>query len=235
MSCSEIKERLDSVKERIRQAAQRTNRNPEEIKLLAVSKLVKVERIQEAVNAGVTILGENYVQEARGKIDRINGEVKWHFIGHLQRNKVKYALEMFDMIQSLDSLALAEEIQRQAEKKNRIASTLVQVILGGEETKSGIRPEGVAGFLKDLAPLNRIEVKGFMLIPPFFADPEKSRPFFQRLRRLRDEMRALTLPSRNSLDELSMGMSNDFEVAIEEGATIVRVGTAIFGPRTKRD
>lgn len=225
-----ISENLAAVTERMRQAALRCRRNPGEIRLVAVSKTVSPEKIREAIKAGVTILGENYIQEARKKIEEIGGAIEWHFIGHLQSNKVKYAVDLFTMIHSVDSVSLAEELNRAAEKRNKIIPVLVQVNISGEETKSGINPEETARLLTELSSMDRLSVRGLMTMPPWFENQEAARPYFIALRKLRDELSERHIKNI-TLRELSMGMSGDFEVAIEEGATLVRVGTAIFGPR----
>ena len=224
---SEIRENLLRVRERIEGAARRAGRDPKEINLVAVSKTVEVERIREAIDAGVIILGENYVQEAQKKIEQIGKLVAWHFIGHLQSNKAKYAVNLFDAIHSLDSIPLAEELNRRAEKADRKIPVMIEVNLSGEPTKFGTEEEKVFGIAKKVLDLGNLSLEGLMTMPPYFDDPEMNRPFFVRLRALKDKMAEEGI----SMKELSMGMSNDFEVAIEEGATYVRVGTAIFGAR----
>lgn len=224
---SSIKENYLKVIERIGNAAQRAGRDPADIKLVAVSKTVDIPRIKEAIEAGVKILGENYVQEAQKKIEEIGREICWHFIGHLQTNKAKYAVKLFDMIHSLDSIQLAEELNRRAEKEGNIMKVMLEVNLSGEKSKFGIEEEGVIKLAKRVLELRNLELIGLMTMPPYFEDPEMSRPYFIRLRELKEKMEKEGIPVK----ELSMGMSNDFEVAIEEGATYVRIGTAIFGPR----
>lgn len=220
-----LRENLAAVERRIANAARRVGRDPSEIKLVAVSKMHPVSVLRETIGAGATIFGENKVQEAESKIVEIGRDaVKWHLIGHLQSNKARKAVQLFDVIQSVDSLELAERLERICQEENRDSlSIFVQVDLAGEATKSGIAeadlPE-LVGFLKSSKYLG---FDGLMILPPYFEDAERTRPFFKRLRELRDEI----LPG----GELSMGMSHDFEIAIEEGATIVRVGTAIFGER----
>lgn len=229
---SSIAENIKVVRERMESACRRAGRNPSEIKLVAVSKTVDINRIREAVLSGISIIGENRVQEAREKIEEFNRlqtsdfrlqTVSWHMVGHLQTNKAKTAVMLFDLIHSVDSLHLAEEIDRQAGKVGKIQKVLLEVNLAGEETKHGIPKEDAIDLLKEISKLNNISVEGLMTIPPFTEDPEEARPYFKELRELRDRT--------NGLRELSMGMSNDFEIAIEEGATIVRIGTAIFGER----
>ncbi|MFN3476128.1 MAG: YggS family pyridoxal phosphate-dependent enzyme [Candidatus Methylomirabilales bacterium] len=226
-----LKERLEEVKRRMAEAALRAGRDPGEVQLVAVSKTVPIPGIREAIEAGVTILGENRVQEAKAKIAELAGLAHWHLVGHLQTNKAKLAVQLFDLIHSLDSLRLARELDKFGKVFGKPVEVLVQVKLSEEETKSGL-PEGeVLPLLKALADLPSISVKGLMVFPPYFPDPEAVRPYFRRLRELRDQLREEALPENVKLDHLSMGMSHDFEVAIEEGATLVRIGTAIFGPR----
>jgi pyridoxal phosphate enzyme (YggS family) len=224
---SGIKENLLRVQERIERAAQRAGRDPKEIKLVAVSKTVEVARIREAVEAGVSILGENYVQEAQKKIEEVGRRVAWHFIGHLQSNKAKYAVHLFDMIHSLDSLPLAEELNRRAKRSDTKINVLIEVNISGEATKFGADEEKVRTLAQRILDLDHLSLEGLMTMPPYFESAEMSRPYYVRLRELKEKMVKEGIPMR----ELSMGMSNDFEVAIEEGATYVRVGTAIFGPR----
>ena len=225
-----VADNLASIQERISKAALRADRDPAAIRLVAVSKTVSAESIQQAIAAGVTILGENYVQEARNKIARIGKQVEWHFIGHLQSNKAKYAVELFSMVHSVDRLSLAEELDQEANKQGKIVPVLIQVNISGEESKSGIDPQGTLQLLERIAALQHLAVHGLMAMPPWFEDPEDARPYLNALRKLREELANKKIHGV-SLQELSMGMSGDFEVAIEEGATLVRVGTAIFGPR----
>lgn len=222
---------LRSVKKRIENAAARAGRDASRIKLVAVTKGVEPERIIEAVNAGHLTFGENYAQEFRLKkeiIERaVAGNVEWHFIGRLQKNKVKYLVGEVGLIHSLDSISVAREIEKKAMALGVRVPVLIEVNTGGEETKGGVRVEDVEGFLKSLGEFPSIEVRGLMTMPPYFDDPAMARPYFRQLRELRDRLSA----KYPGLRELSMGMSGDFEAAIEEGATIVRVGTTIFGPR----
>jgi pyridoxal phosphate enzyme (YggS family) len=231
MSTTPTETKLEKVKERIAQAALRTGRSPGDIQLVAVSKTVSVSTLQQAIKAGVTILGENYLQEARKKIEEIGQVVRWDFIGHLQSNKAKYVVDLFDIIQSVDRLSLAKEINRQAVKKRKTVKVLLQVNISGEEAKSGIDPVEAVSLAKETFSLPNLSVQGLMTMPPYFDDPEKARPYFVALRELRDTLRK-EHGEFSDLKELSMGMSADFEIAIEEGATIIRVGTAIFGERT---
>ncbi|MGD9412656.1 MAG: YggS family pyridoxal phosphate-dependent enzyme [Desulfobacterales bacterium] len=222
---------MEQVKERIRQAAESCNRDADSIRLVAVSKTIAADTVREAIEAGVTILGENYVQEARDKFNAlVQYPVSWHFIGHLQSNKAKYGVRLFDLIHSVDSLKLARELDKQAAKVDKVQHILVQVNISGEDTKSGISADEAPGLIAEISQLKNIAVKGLMTMPPYFYQPEKVRPFFAALRELRDRIKAQSLP-HVSMDELSMGMTGDFEVAIKEGATLVRIGTAIFGER----
>ena len=208
-------------------AAQRSGRDPREIKLVAVSKTVDVVRIKEAVEAGASIFGENYVQEAQKKIEEIGRSVAWHFIGHLQSNKAKHAVRLFDVVHSVDSLALAEELNRRAEQAGRVLKVMMEVNLSGETTKFGADEESVLNLAKMIRHLHHLSLEGLMTMPPYFDSPEMSRPYYIGLRELKERMVREGIPMK----ELSMGMSNDFEIAVEEGATFVRVGTAIFGTR----
>jgi len=228
-----LKTRLDNVRDRIQNTARRCNRDPLSIQLVAVSKTVSAETVREAIEAGdVTIFGENYVQEAREKINSLMAypEVNWHFIGHLQSNKAKYAVRLFDLIHSVDSFKLARELNKQALKIGKIQSILIQINISQEDTKSGISPDKALDLISEISRFEHVAIKGLMTMPPYFNQPEKVRPFFAALRDLRDELNSKGIPSVD-LQELSMGMTGDFEAAIEEGATYVRVGTAIFGER----
>jgi pyridoxal phosphate enzyme (YggS family) len=227
---SEISENLARLWERIEMAARRSGRNPAAVRLVAVSKTVEAERVLQAIEGGVKILGENYVQEAQKKIEALGHEVAWHFIGHLQTNKAKVATRLFDLIHSVDSLTLAEELHRQALKGGKMLPILLQVNIGGEATKFGAQEKEIIRLAEKLSELEGLAVKGLMTLPPYSDDPESSRPYFIELRKLSERLAQQKLP-RIRMEELSMGMSNDFGVAIEEGATLVRVGTAIFGPR----
>jgi pyridoxal phosphate enzyme (YggS family) len=224
---SSIKENYLKVMERIEKAARLAGRDPAEIKLVAVSKTVETSRIKEAIEAGISILGENYVQEAQKKIEEIGRPVSWHFIGHLQSNKAKYAVRLFDMIHSVDSLSLAQELNRRAEKAGQIIKVLIEVNISGEATKFGTDEALVFGIARGIVNLGNLSLEGLMTMPPYFDSPEMSRPYYIKLRDLKEKMAKEGI----SMRELSMGMSNDFEIAIEEGATFVRVGTAIFGAR----
>lgn len=222
-----ISANLSHILKRIKLAAERAGRDAETIKLVAVTKNVGIPKIREAIAGGVTIIGENRIQEAREKFNEIGSTVQWHFIGHLQTNKVKYLFDIFSLIHSVDSLPLAEEIQKRAEKKGIKTDILIEVNISGEKTKFGISPEKVIALARDISKLKNINLKGLMTIPPFSESPEDSRQYFRMLRTLVTDVKKDGI----KINELSMGMSNDFEVAIEEGATIIRIGTAIFGER----
>lgn len=211
-------------------AARRCGRRPEDITIVCAAKTKSPEEVRAAIMAGATDIGENYVQEAREKIAQVPEPVHWHLIGHLQRNKAKAAVRLFTMIHSLDTVALAQELHRQGEKQGKIVRALIEVNLAGEPTKSGIASALVEPLLEAVSTLPFLRVEGFMTIPPPGADAEASRPYFQELARVRDRYPRFQTPSI-ALHELSMGMTDDYQVAIEEGATIVRIGRAIFGER----
>ena len=226
-----MKNRLSSIYRRIAAAARDSGRRPEDIRLVAVSKTVPIERLLEAVGLGVTILGESYIQESREKFNALYAHsVSWHFIGHLQSNKAKYAVRMFDLIHSVDSLKLSREIDKEAGKIDKIQQVLVQVNLGEESGKSGVLLDDTARLVTEMSRLPHVKVKGLMTMPPYFNAPEKARPYFKSLRRLRDQLATMYIPGV-CMTELSMGMTGDFEVAVQEGATLVRIGTAVFGER----
>ena len=216
--------------DRIGDAAKKVGRRPEEIKLLAASKSQDVELIRLAIASGVRMIGENYVQEAESKIKAVSKSVEWHMIGHVQRNKAKMAVKIFDLIQTLDSAALALELNKEGQKQEKKVRALIEVNLGGEATKSGIAEDKVQELLKVVGDLTYLRVEGLMTVPPFKEDPEEQRSYFRSLRELQMELEKLKIPNA-TLKELSMGMTHDYAVAVEEGATIVRIGTALFGPR----
>jgi pyridoxal phosphate enzyme (YggS family) len=226
-----IADNLKTVMDRIASAAQRAGRDPSSVKLVVVTKTVDPVRIREAVAAGAKILGENRVQEAKEKIEELGNIASWHLIGRLQTNKAKYAVKLFDLIHSVDSVELAKELDRQAAKINKVQPVLIEVSIAGEESKAGVRIDETMDLIKEAAKLRNIAIQGLMTMPPFSDKPEDSRPHFRKLRELAQSAAREDLPGV-SMKELSMGMSGDFEVAIEEGATMVRVGTAIFGERT---
>jgi len=225
-----IRENLRGVRDRIEKAAERAGRSPDEITLVGISKVQPIEKIHAAVDAGLVHLGENRVQEAAGKIPQIKGNIHWRLVGHLQRNKAKRAVELFDMIESIDSERLAQEVARRCVDAGKTMEILLEVNVGGEEAKTGVEPSKLLDLARFCAGLEGVSVEGIMVIPPFDPDPEKSRPYFQRSRRIFESLRDAAIEGLD-IRRLSMGMSSDFEVAIEEGATIVRVGTAIFGQR----
>jgi len=226
-----LKTRLENVLNRIKKAANVRGRDPETIRLVAVSKTIPTDMVKEAIEAGVKILGENYIQEARKKFDALSSyPVSWHFIGHLQTNKAKYAVRLFDLIHSVDSLKLAHELNKQAKKINKIQEILIQVNISMESTKAGVYEQDALSLIKDISHIENLSVKGLMTIPPFFDEPERARPYFSALRKLRDQIKKESIPNI-AMDELSMGMTGDFEAAIDQGASLVRIGTAIFGKR----
>ncbi|HPC85609.1 MAG TPA: YggS family pyridoxal phosphate-dependent enzyme [Smithellaceae bacterium] len=226
----DIEANIQNIRQRIAAAAARAHRDPAGIRLMAVSKTVEPERIQRALDAGITLLGENYVQEAREKIPAVGRGAEWHMIGHLQTNKAKYVVHLFDWIHSVDRLELAQELDKRAFQHNRRLNVLVEVNVSGEASKNGIEPSGVPELVRRISALPHLTIRGLMTMPPYSDNPEHSRPYFQALRGLRDEIHAAAIPNVR-MDELSMGMTDDFEVAVEEGATIIRVGRAIFGER----
>ena len=222
---------LIQVKLRIIEAAKRVGRNSSDVRLLAVSKEQNDVTVAEGVHAGMTLFGENKIQEARNKIEVLGRDgLEWHFIGRLQKNKVKFIFDLFDLIHSVDSLALAEAIHKKAQTLGSCMPILLQVNVSGEKSKLGMDPLIVPKEIHRLAKLEGVKVRGLMTIPPYNRNPENSRPYYVCLRELRDTCSNLGIPGVQ-LDELSMGMSNDYEVAVEEGATLVRVGTGLFGPR----
>jgi pyridoxal phosphate enzyme (YggS family) len=223
-----IKNNLEIINEKIKKAALKVNRHPEEIKLVAVTKTATIEQIKDALSAGVKIIGENKVQEAKEKYQILTTDTEWHLVGHLQTNKVKYAIEIFDCIQSMDSIKLAKEIDRRSLQFGKITNVLVEVNVSGEETKYGIKPEEVKPFLKEISKFSRIRVRGLMTIAPIGEIKEEVRPYFRKLRELFKEIKSKNIKNVK-MDYLSMGMTDDFEVAIEEGANMVRIGRGIFG------
>jgi pyridoxal phosphate enzyme (YggS family) len=230
-----IAENLEAVKGKINRSSLKAGRDPQDIKLVAVTKTVGLPEIIEAANAGVLIFGENRVQEAKQKISNFKCQapdsmLEWHLIGSLQKNKTGNAVKLFDLIHSVDSISLAEGISRQAHGTGKEQHVLIQVKLSGEAAKRGVLEKDLMELLNEVNKMPNLKLEGLMTIPPFFDDPEMARPYFRRLREIRDSLSA----KGYNVPELSMGMSNDFEVAIEEGATIVRIGTAIFGERRQK-
>lgn len=227
----EIRRNIDRVRERIIKACIRAGRKPEEVTLVAVTKGVSVEKIKIAYECGLRVFGENYVQEAIKKISELPHDIIWHFIGRIQRNKVKYITGRFVLVHSLDSQKISEEFQKQGEKKNIVTNVLVEVNLAKEITKGGVILENTFNLIQNMLKYKNLQMKGLMTMPPYTENSENSRQYFKQLRELRNNLIREGVPEKY-LQELSMGMSADFEVAIEEGATIVRIGTAIFGPRS---
>jgi pyridoxal phosphate enzyme (YggS family) len=230
----DLRARLEEINRRIEAACERAGRRASEITLVAVSKTVPAARIREAIEAGVRTLGESRVQEASAKIYELKPlsaerKVQWHLIGHLQSNKARRAVELFDAVHSVDDLKLAERLDRFAAESGKRLPIFIEVNLGGEESKTGAAPDEVLPLCEQIGKLPGLELKGLMAVPPFSDNPEDARPFFRRLRRLRDEARLAA--AGESFNDLSMGMSIDFEIAIEEGATFIRVGAALFGAR----
>ncbi|MDP1758808.1 MAG: YggS family pyridoxal phosphate-dependent enzyme [Thermodesulfovibrionales bacterium] len=243
MTDAQIFENIRIICGRISQAAVRAGRRPEDIKLIAVTKMTGIQQIKEAIDAGLRIFGESKVQEAREKVESLKlkvtppapplnkggtiGGVEWHLIGHLQKNKAKTAVELFEVIHSIDSVELAEIADKHAKKAGKTQKILLQVKLSDEISKYGIPKDNLSETIKEISEMKNLSIKGLMTIPPFFENPENARPYFSELRTLRDAAETMGF----NLPELSMGMTDDFEVAIEEGATMVRIGTAIFGER----
>lgn len=225
-----VADNIRNVQARIQAAARRSGRDPESITIVAVTKTVSIQKIQEALSAGIRYLGENRAQEAKGKIQALGRPVPWHMIGHLQTNKARQAVDLFDMIQSVDSLRLAEALSKEAGKKKKELPILVQVNISGEERKFGVEAEEAAGLIRAISTLRELSVQGLMTIPPYFGDPEESRPIYRLLHEMSQEISSMDLDGVQ-MKHLSMGMSHDFETAVEEGATLVRVGTDIFGGR----
>mgnify|MGYP000846042483 CR=1 FL=1 len=230
-----IGERLRLIKKRIHEAAERAGRNPEDITIVAVSKNVDEEGIAEAVRAGVSVLGENRVQEAAAKFSNLGNtidgkEINWHLVGHLQRNKVRHALPIFQLIHSLDSWKLAQEIQKVAERLDVTADCLLEINVTGKASRIGVEPENALALARDISALDRIRLRGVMSIAPIVDDPSEARPYFRLTREMWERMgdAGLFYPGKA---HLSTGMTHDFEIAVEEGATMVRIGTGIFGPR----
>lgn len=226
-----IRENIKNIQEKIKIAAEKAGRNPDDIKLVVVTKGVETERIKEAVCVGQRIFGESFFQEARDKIEDLlaeKNEINWHFIGHLQTNKAKYIARYFDYLHTLDSLELAEELNKYLQKQRKILPVLIQINIGRELQKHGIFPEDAGSFINAIKRMSYLDLKGFMIIHPFNHNPQYSIKWFKALRELRDK---LSFETNIEMNELSMGMSGDFEEAIIEGATFVRIGSKIFGER----
>jgi len=224
-----VAENLKHIRENIRRACGHCGRSPSEVQIVSVTKTVDVSKIEEAIAAGITIIGENRVQEAWQKYQQLGHPVSWHLVGHLQTNKVKRALQFFDVIESVDSIHLAEEIDRRAAQMGRVVEIFVEVNTSGEESKFGVKPEETVEFCNRLQPFQHLRLNGLMTIGAFTSDVERIRACFQLLRRLRTQVQEAIPEVR--LQHLSMGMTNDYEIAVEEGATLVRIGRAIFGER----
>lgn len=230
---SQIKKNLELIRDRINKAARRVGRDPAEVRLVAVSKRKSADQINEAFTCGQKLFGENYLQEAALKIEQLDRGIHWHFIGHLQSNKAGVAANMFDMVETVDRLKVARALDRSMAKGGKgVLPVLLQVNIGREPQKSGVMPEDTGKLLRDLQELKNIKVQGLMVMSPFNADPELARPYFRATRELAMSLSAQGLLSPDGNIELSMGMSGDYEVAVEEGATLVRVGTALFGERS---
>lgn len=226
-----MKETIDSLRDRIKRTATGCGRDAAGIRLIGVSKTKPVQAVKMGIRAGLTDIGENYIQEARDKIAALSNEnVTWHFIGHLQSNKAKFAVSLFDWIQTVDSLKLARELNKQAEKHGKVQKILMEVNISGEDTKAGVSTGNAPALAAEISRLPNLSLRGLMTMPPLFNDPDAARPYFAALRQLGQAIADRTLPGVR-MEELSMGMTGDFEVAIEEGATMIRIGTAIFGAR----
>ncbi len=225
-----LEKNIRNVLDKVEKAADTSNRNYEDIKLIAVTKTVDVDIIKEAIDCGIEHIGENKVQELMRKYEEIGPVVKWHLIGHLQRNKVKYIIDKVDFIHSLDSYRLAKEIDKRAGEINRVIKCLLQVNISGEETKYGVSPDDAKELLKEINTLDNVKVVGLMTLAPHVEDKEETRQYFKGLRNLSDDISKMNLDNIE-MKYLSMGMSNDFEVAVEEGANFIRVGSSIFGKR----
>ena len=227
---STVKANIERIRSAIAGAASRAGRKVSDVRLMAVTKTVDDDRIMKAIEAGVDIIGESYVQEAKRKIEKMGRNIEWHMIGYLQSNKAKYAVKLFDMIHSVDRMDLAVELDRRAGAADLATNILVEVNISGEKTKSGVPYEEAMRLVKDISSLHNLSIQGLMTMAPWFDNPEDARPYFAALRELRDRIVEENI-NRVEMRELSMGMSGDYEVAVEEGATIVRVGRNIFGER----
>lgn len=225
-----LQKNIEDVLNRVKDAASISNQNPQEVELIAVTKTIDVDIIKQAIDLGITNVAENKVQELVRKYEEIGPVVKWHLIGHLQRNKVKYIIDKVDLIHSLDSYRLAEEISKRAEGIDRIMECLLQVNVSGEETKYGIDPKDVIHILKEISSLENIKIVGLMTMAPHVEDQEDTRQYFKALKSISEEIDKIDLQNVE-MTYLSMGMSNDFEIAVQEGANLIRVGSSIFGER----
>ncbi len=223
-----IRDNILRIKDRINETCMRAGRDPNSVSLMAVTKMVEPLYINEAIDAGITLIGENRVQEAREKFEHVKKGPKWHMIGPLQVNKVKYAVHIFDVIQSVESLKLVKEIEKRAASMDKVMDVLIEVKTSFEDTKHGVLPDELLSFIEELSNYPHIKVKGLMTMAPLFDNKEKTRPYFRKTRALFEEIKAQHIPNVY-MEILSMGMSGDFEIAIEEGSTLVRIGRAIFG------
>ena len=226
-----VAENLERVREQIARAAAKSGRTTDDVELVAITKTHPADKVREAIEAGHTLFGESRIQEARAKIPELPSNLRWHFVGHLQKNKIRHALPLFEMIHSVDSLALAQDINRIAEEDGMHPRVLLEVNVAGEGSKFGFSPDKLSDQMEELLALPRLSIEGLMTIPPLAEEAEASRKYFVRLRALRDRLQT---DFRVDLAQLSMGMTQDFPIAVEEGATLVRVGTAIFGERRRR-
>jgi pyridoxal phosphate enzyme (YggS family) len=222
---------LERVREQIARAAAKSGRSPDDVELVAITKTHPAENVREAIEAGQTLFGENRVQEARAKIPELPSNIRWHFVGHLQTNKIRHALPLFELVHSVDSLALAQDVDRIAQEEGLHPRVLLEVNVAGEGSKFGFAPDNLRAQMDALLALPRLSILGLMAIPPLAQEADASRKYFVQLRELRDHLQS---ECRVDLAQLSMGMTQDFPIAVEEGATLVRVGTAIFGQRSKR-
>lgn len=232
VALDDLSTKIQAIRDRIRRAAERAGRDPSDVRLVAATKYVEASRVLDAIRVGLTICGENRWQEAQAKMQAVGerGDVEWHFIGRLQRRKLKWLAGRFNLIHSVESLEQAEEIQQRAHERRTSQAILLEVNVGGEESKGGFSPDKLPSAVSQIDAFPSVCVQGLMTVPPWNPDPELMRPYFQRLKQLAELIGSLPL-QRVHMHELSMGMSNDFEIAVEEGATLVRVGTALFGAR----
>ncbi|MCP3924632.1 MAG: YggS family pyridoxal phosphate-dependent enzyme [Desulfobacterales bacterium] len=229
---NKVIDKIKNIEKRLIDTAKKCGRDHDSVKLVAVSKKMSQERVRVAIESGAKILGENYIQEAREKIEALKEyDVSWHFIGHLQSNKAKYAVKIFDMIHTVDSVKLAKEIDKQAKKIDKIQEILIQINISEEESKSGVSADKTIQIIKEISRFDNIRIKGLMGMPPYYDNPEMAKPYFVRMKEIQGMIEAEKIEGV-LMDELSMGMTGDFEVAIQEGSTLVRIGTAIFGARS---
>jgi hypothetical protein len=225
-----IKDNVDELLRNIEETCLKCNREKKDIKLIAVTKTIEVNKIIEALSYGLTDFGENKVQELVGKHEQLPQNIKWHMIGHLQRNKVKYIVDKVNLIQSIDSIRLAEEINKECLKNNIVMDVLIEVNIGDEESKYGIKPENTLEFAEKISELSNIRIRGLMTVAPYFENSENVRPYMKKMNKLYEKLKEVDLKN-HTIDILSMGMSNDYKIAIEEGSTMIRVGSLIFGER----